>query len=255
MSSPQPVADPQVAQAGLAAALRIALALLWPTVDFSDLRAVLPAFKAAIALEVRQHAQASASLATGQYRDARTKAGVLGAFTPIPADPPTVEQIAASVDWAVQPLWNANVAASFGGQVVTLPSEAPAAGEAIADAKARVAASAERLMLSAGRNTIIDNARRDQKAKGWARIPEADPCWFCMMLATRGLVYRSEQTASFHPHDNCRCHAEPVFTAYEASADIRQAQQLWATSTRGLSGPAARLAFRRAYEGRTAPAK
>jgi len=44
-----------------------------------------------------------------------------------------------------------------------------------------------------------------------------------------------------------------VFTAYEPPARVREAQALWVSSTRGKSGNAARIAFRQAVEGRTAP--
>lgn len=264
MASPQqPAADPQASQAGLAITLSSAIALLWPSLDLTNLSPSLVAFKAAIALEVQRHARAAATLAVGQYRRQRAAAGVTGAFTPVPADPPPLEQIASSVDWAVQPLWTPNVAAPAGAAPVSIPREAPSAGTAIADAKARLAASSERLVLGAGRDTVIDNVHRDRKAKGWARIPEPGACSFCLMLAARGATYQEHSfdranarfvgQGDFKAHDHCRCHADPVFTAYEPSAEIRQAQQLWATSTRGLSGNAARIAFRRAVEGRTAP--
>lgn len=255
MSSPQPQAtqapppaeQSQAAQAGLAILVAAAIAKLWPSLDLTNLRQSLPAFKAAVTLEVQRHAQASATLAAQQYRTDRQRAGVTGAYTPIPADPPTVRQVAQTVDWAVQPLWNANVL----GQE---PTEAiPSAGSAIADAKARLAAAGEKLVLDTGRDTVVDNAQRDRKAKGWARIPEPGACSFCLMLATRGAVYRSEQSADFKTHDHCRCHVEPVFTAYEPPARVREAQALWASSTHGLSGNAARIAFRQAVEGRTAP--
>jgi len=254
MSSPQPappVAEPaaasQAAQAGLAILVAAAITKLWPSLDLLNLRRSLPTFKAAVAVEVRRHAQASATLAARQYRADRVRAGVGGGFTPVPADPPSVEQIAQAVDWALQPLWNSAV---LGGPE---QDAAQSAGSAIADAKARLAASTERLVLDTGRNTIVDNAGRDRKAKGWARVPEPGACSFCLMLATRGAVYRSERTASFKTHDNCRCHVEPVFTAYEPPARVREAQALWASSTRGKSGNAARIAFRQAVEGRTAP--
>lgn len=247
MSSPQqpPPPDPQAAQAGLAILVGLAIAHLWPSLDLLNLRKSLPAFKAAVVREVQQHAQASATMAARQYRQQRVAAGVGAGFTPRPADPPPVEQIAQAVDWAVQPLWSAEV----------LADPTMAGSTAVADAKARLAASAERLVLDTGRNTVIDNAQTDRKAKGWARVPEPDACSFCLMLATRGAVYRSEATADFTSHDNCRCHVEPVFTAYEPSARVREAQALWATSTRGKSGNAARIAFRQAVEGRTAPSK
>ena len=49
---------------------------------------------------------------------------------------------------------------------------------------------------------------------------------------------------------NCRCHAEPVFTAYEPSARMREAQATWAQATKGRYGADARAAFRQALEGR-----
>jgi hypothetical protein len=206
----------------------------------------MPAFKAAVVQEVQRHAQVSATLAVQQYRRERVAAGAGRGFTPVPADPPVIAQVSQAVDWAVQPLWSADV--------LTQPLT-EAGSSAIADAKARLAAAAERQVLDTGRQTIVDNAKADRKAKGWARVPEPGACSFCLMLATRGAVYRSEQSGGFKTHDHCRCHVEPVFTAYEPSARVREAQALWATSTRGKSGTAARIAFRQAVEGRTAPSK
>jgi hypothetical protein len=247
MSSPQqPPPDPQAAQAGLAIMVGLAISKLWPSLDLLHLREALPAFKAAVVQEVQRHAQASATMAVRQYQRQRVAAGVGSGFTPRPADPPPVEQIAQAVDWAVQPLWSSDVLAQ---------PLAEAGSTAIADAKARLAASSERLVLDTGRDTIVAGVQADRKAKGWARVPEPGACSFCLMLATRGAVYRDAAMAEFKSHDNCRCHIEPVFTAYEPSARIREAQALWATSTRGKSGNAARTAFRQAVEGRTAPPK
>jgi len=234
----------------------LAVAKLWPSLDLLHLRTSLPVFKAAVVHEVQRHARASAALAARQYRADRVRAGVGAGFTPVPADPPPLEQVAQAVDWATQPLWNSNVVAAVTGQPEAEPTEAlPSSSTAIADAKARLAASSERQVLDAGRNTIVDNAQRDRKAKGWARVPEPGACSFCLMLATRGAVYRSEQSADFKTHDHCRCHVEPVFTAYEPSARVREAQALWASSTRGKSGHAAQVAFRQAVEGRKAPSQ
>jgi hypothetical protein len=271
MSSPQSrqADEAQAAQAGLAVALSDALLLLWPSLDLSDLRASLPAFKAAVAVQVQRYAAASSTLAARQYRAQRVAAGVAGAFTPRPADPPPVEQIAQSVDWATQPLWNASVVdhAAAGGTAdvadvvvapeapVDEPAAAPPASTAIADAKARLAAAAEQHVLNAGRDTIMENVERDRKAKAWARIAEPDACWFCAMLATRGAVYHA-QRGDFQAHDHCRCHAEPVFTAYEPSAKVREWSGLYSKATAGVYGSKpAQKAFRQAYEGGTAPSK
>lgn len=234
----------------------LALDGLWPSLDLRNLRQSLPTFTAAVAYQVRSHAQGSATLATWQYRQQRAAAGAGSGFTPRPAAPPPVEQIAQIVGWATQPLWN--------GDVLAEPLS-DAGSSAIADAKARLAAAAERLVLDAGRGTILDSVQADPKAKGWARIPEPDACYFCALLATRGAVYKRASfdvaNARFKgegvakTHDHCRCHMEPIFTAYEPSARVREWEAQYAQATRGTSGAAARRAWRRAYEGRTAPSE
>jgi len=81
------------------------------------------------------------------------------------------------------------------------------------------------------------------------------------MLALRagaGFLYTSKQSANFRAHTPnadgsgglCQCHAEPVFTAYEPSAHMREMQKLWTDATKGRSGNDARNAFRQAMEGR-----
>jgi hypothetical protein len=266
VSSPQqPPPNPQAAQAGLAILVGLAIAKLWPSLDLFHLREALPAFKAAVVQEVQRHAQVSATLAVQQYRRERVAAGAGRGFTPIPADPPVIAQVSQAVDWAVQPLWSADVLA----QPLT-----EAGSSAIADAKARLAAASERLVLNAGGDTITDNVLRDRKAKGFVRVTEPRPCWLCAMLATRGMVYKDHSFAAAnarfaaHPdfpdaelsaraHDNCRCHLAPVFTAYEPTAREREWAQTYKDAkpnpADGDPSKAKQIAFRRAFEGRTAP--
>jgi hypothetical protein len=248
MSSPQPPPDPQAAQSGLAQTLSDALDVVWALLVLHALRESLPSFKAAVAQQVIRHAQASATLASRQYRQQRVAAGVGGGFTPVPADPPSVDQVAQAVDWAVQPLWDSAIPVAA---IPGAPEETKrAASTAIADAKARLAAASEKLVLDTGRDTIVGNVQRDRQAKAWARIPEPDACYFCAMLAARGAVYRSERTASFKTHDRCRCHVEPVFTAYEPSAKVREWQRLYDENAANAPTGDKLRAFRQAYEGR-----
>jgi hypothetical protein len=119
----------------------------------------------------------------------------------------------------------------------------------------------QNLVLDQGRDTIIGAVRQDKYAKGWARVTSPGACSFCVMLALRagtGFLYTSKQSANFRAHTPnadgsgglCQCHAEPVFTAYEPSARMREAQAMWESSTKGRSGNDARNAFRQASEGR-----
>lgn len=61
----------------------------------------------------------------------------------------------------------------------------------------------------AANKCVEHNAKRDPKKPRWARIPTgAETCQFCIMLASRGFVYHSEETAS-HAHAHCDCRITP----------------------------------------------
>lgn len=110
------------------------------------------------------------------------------------------------------------------------------------------AAAGMRHVLDGGRGSILESVRTDRRALGWARVTAAKPCAFCLMLASRGPVYRSRAAASFQAHDSCACAPEPIYRAdAEWPPGARQARELWDRSTAGLSGAEARNAFRRAY--------
>lgn len=75
----------------------------------------------------------------------------------------------------------------------------------------RASGAVTRHIIDGGRQTILDSVAADPEAVGWARVTDGDPCYFCLTLASRGAVYKSEQTASFEAHDHCACIAMPVF--------------------------------------------
>lgn len=65
-------------------------------------------------------------------------------------------------------------------------------------------------------NTIVYNANQDKEYVRWARVPSAgDACMFCIMLAGRGAIYKSYESAggAEHYHENCRCSIVPMFGA------------------------------------------
>lgn len=74
-----------------------------------------------------------------------------------------------------------------------------------------------RSVLMGGREAIDDTTADDSRAIGWRRVTDGSPCTFCAMLATRGPVYRSEETASaiagtgLEYHNHCGCTAEIVY--------------------------------------------
>lgn len=220
----------QAAQASLAVALAREVAAAWQALlDVTRLTKTLPDLSAVLAALVGQYGSASAAVAADYYGAARLNAGVSGLYTVIPASPPDHAQVDAGVRWATKDLWTAQ------------PDPAPALK--------LTQAAAETMTLDTGRMTITDAVLDDRKARGWARHTEPGCCAFCAMLATRGDVYRSRQTADFQAHPGDRCQPEPVFGIYEPPAQVRQWQQLWRSSTRGTSGKGAIAAFRQAFEG------
>jgi hypothetical protein len=227
---PTAAAEHQAAQASLAAALAREVAAVWQALlNVAQLAKTLPDLSAVIAALVGQYGSASAAVAADYYGTARLNAGVSGLFTVVPASPPDHGQVDAGVRWATKGLWT------------PAPDPVPALK--------LTQAAVETLVLDTGRDTLIGAVETDRKARGFARHTEPGCCYFCAMLATRGDVYRSRQSASFQAHPGDRCQPEPVFTAYEPPAQVREWQQLWRSSTRGTSGKDAVAAFRQAFEG------
>lgn len=61
------------------------------------------------------------------------------------------------------------------------------------------------MKLSAANSTVY-NGERDPLSVRYARVPTgAETCDFCLMLASRGFVYRSQATALSHVHYDCSC--------------------------------------------------
>ncbi|GAA0627297.1 hypothetical protein HPO96_36950 [Kribbella sandramycini] len=107
---------------------------------------------------------------------------------------------------------------------------------------------------NAGRGTIYGTAQRDRRAIGYARITDGKPCYFCAMLASRGAVYKSEDSAgargSAHRyHDGCGCTVQAIYSRdAEIPGDHAKYDALWRESTKELApGDTAVNAFRRAY--------
>jgi hypothetical protein len=115
---------------------------------------------------------------------------------------------------------------------------------------------ATRHVLTGGRQSLLTLLDDDPVALGWIRVTDGDPCAFCAILASRGPVYRSRESAGFLAHDHCACTPEPVYsrdTLWPGRA--KEFRGLWRTSTEGLSGKDARNAFRREYEARQREAR
>ena len=126
--------------------------------------------------------------------------------------------------------------------------------------------SAERLALEGDRETFSETFQRSRVIVGYRRVARPGACSFCLALASRGAVYKSERTAqrvvgrSGRPrgardigasyHDHCRCFASPLYDYEEEPQEVLALRERWQEATAGHSGTAALRAFRRAMEGR-----
>ncbi|MFG3715796.1 hypothetical protein [Micromonospora sp. NPDC047730] len=136
-------------------------------------------------------------------------------------------------------------------RVKRLTSKGASPAQAAAKARAATARATIRHVTDGGRETIRDTTRRDPVALGFARLTDGDPCYFCAMLASRGPVYESEETAGKDDpyHDGCGCIPAPVYRRSDPwPGRAREFEALWAEATAGKSGRKAVNAFRRAHE-------
>jgi hypothetical protein len=80
-----------------------------------------------------------------------------------------------------------------------------------------------REVMMGGRKTVDLTTDQDQKAIGWRRVSDGNPCSFCALLCSRGPVYRSKGYAGADPtqglrmkfHAHCGCSAEIVYGSWE----------------------------------------
>lgn len=106
-----------------------------------------------------------------------------------------------------------------------------------------------RLVADGGRDTIRDTARADPEVLGFARVTDGDPCAFCAMTASRGFVYKSEESAGGEYHDRCGCFAEPAYHFDDPlPGKSQEFSDLWEETTGDFTGQDKANAFRRAYD-------
>lgn len=123
-----------------------------------------------------------------------------------------------------------------------------------------LAAATLRHAQAGGRQTIHDGSEQDRVALGYVRVTKADPCFFCAMLASRGLRYRAFKEGSFDlsdsrftgdgdakVHDNCGCSLKPVYAENDPvvgrTEKFADQWSMW-----GAGGGDAVVRFRRGYE-------
>lgn len=166
------------------------LAEQWRGLPLEDAGAARAAATSLVSELVQTYGPMAAGAGADFYVEARAAAGVRGRLTPRLSVPVIAPQIEANVGWAVSPLYGSTDGAA---------------------ALSRAAGVVQRLTANADRATILTNARRDPVGVRWYRGASASCCAFCATLASRGAVYRSESSADFKAHSNCRCFPAVIF--------------------------------------------
>lgn len=93
---------------------------------------------------------------------------------------------------------------------------------------------------TASREAEMGNCETDPTRPRWARVPSGvNTCAFCAMLASRGFVYKTEETAgglgnTYHPH--CSCTPTPSWdgTPQLDGYDLKGYKKLYAAATSKL---------------------
>lgn len=106
---------------------------------------------------------------------------------------------------------------------------------------------ATRHVLTGGRQSLLTLLTEDPQVQRWTRVTDGDPCAFCAMLASRGPVYLTEDSAGFKAHDHCACTAEPVYSMDAPwPGRAQEFHRLWNEHIRNrYSGKEARRQWRR----------
>lgn len=104
-----------------------------------------------------------------------------------------------------------------------------------------------------GRQTIIQGVEGSPRAR-WARVLTGDEnCAFCVMLASRGADFRSQESAggisSRTFHKGCDCKVVPVFNSddWPGRDQYLQADKIYRNASQGVSGQKATLRAMRRY--------
>lgn len=140
-------------------------------------------------LLARTYGEVSAVAAADFYEASRADSIARGRFTAVMSVSDAASYARSQLGWATSPLFSGDHAGALG----------------------RMSIVADKAALQQGRSTIIHNANRDPAKPRWARVPVGKTCAFCVMLASRGAVYRSADSArgaeSFH---GGHCDCQPV---------------------------------------------
>lgn len=172
---------------------------IWPALDWADLDRSFPKFAAAVLPLVSKNRRVSSGLAAAYLRAFRVASGLSG-------DVKIVVPLMPREQFTTALRVTSLVAAKKSAALLVAPDVA------MGNALVQTSGSMSRLVLDAGRETVNQSLRADEKAVGYRRIVGGGACDFCRTVGGSGSrVYHVD--ASFDVHDHCGCTSEPVYRA------------------------------------------
>ena len=221
----------RAAQLGLARLLLRDLRGIRRLVDPSRLQASMPAWIEAVTAIVARYSEVSATLAADVYDGERVAAGVPGAFTVPLADPPPGEQVDASMRWATKDLW------PRGEAVATVAQQEPLDVRMEA-AMTKADGATQKLVADRGRATLRQAVKADPQAVAYARAAALGACSFCKLMASRGAVYATADSAGRDANE-----------LFSGDASVVKFHDNCVPAGTLVDGPTAEVGYRRWYEG------
>lgn len=240
------VAAAKAVQMAIRAALLRDVVRLWPALDRRRLAQTFPGWVQAMTLLVNNYRGQSSAAAASFYRAARAQA----LQSPTPA---SLVKLAPPA----QPEWVRRAFGFSGPGLLQRDTVQP--GTALST----TLGTAARIVLDGGLTTVTDTVHADPAAVGYFRVTDGDPCAFCALLASRGIVYKRESFRASNErftgsgadkvHNLCGCTLAPAFNRKQALPSISSvASDVYEQSpdVAGADGKDKLAAFRKAWADR-----
>lgn len=165
------------------------LEAFWLTLDLSNPAKARDAILEFTPILTRAYGEVAATIAADWYDDLRASADVSSSFQAVMAPTGPVDPLLKEARYQLGALW-------------VDPALALSA----------LSTTSSKYVLQPGRDTIAYSSERDPARVRWARVPSGSKtCAFCLLMASRGFSYTSEQTARGAKayHGLCDCTPTP----------------------------------------------
>ncbi|MEV0267713.1 hypothetical protein AB0H43_02975 [Hamadaea sp. NPDC050747] len=200
MATPSEVAAYRQSQASVVALAHAELVDWWAALGTGVLEVIEAALKTFLPDLVATYGDIAATVAADWYADLREQADAPGLYRATLGDVIKAEQAQATAAWACS-------------------------ADSDAEALKRLSGSVQRFVQYGGRSTLRRNVLDDPSQPRYARVPRegGSSCAWCRVLASRGAVYLSEESAGGAGgefHDHCGCQPTPVWPGQREPYDV-----------------------------------